>query len=285
MLTSLRLISLTLLTLLAFAANSVLCRLALDSENMDPMTFTALRLISGGAVLALLSLFKKPATLGSINSFGSLRGAIYLFVYALGFSYAYVSLPTATGALILFAAVQFSMLFLAWLGGRRMSRLETVGTLLSIGSFVYFVLPDLASPQALDLCVMALAGAAWGLYSRAGASSVNALQDTAANFLRCLPFALILLLIFGPGAEFNLAGIYYALASGMLASGLGYALWYQVLPKLDNSVAAVCQLSVPVIAAFGGVLFVAEPLTPHLLICATGILGGMLLVILAKQRS
>jgi drug/metabolite transporter (DMT)-like permease len=280
-----RLISLTLLTLLAFAANSVLCRLALDSENMDPMTFTAIRLISGGAALAFLSLFKRPATLGAITTFGSHRGALYLFVYALGFSYAYVSLPTATGALILFAAVQFSMLFFAWLGGRRMGRLETAGTVLSIGSFVYFVMPDLASPQALDLCVMAMAGTAWGLYSRAGASSANALQDTAANFLRCLPFALILLLVFGPRAELNSTGVYYALASGMLASGLGYALWYQVLPKLDNSVAAVCQLSVPVIAAFGGVLFVAESMTPHLLFCATGILGGMLLVIWAKKRS
>ncbi|MFT6898330.1 MAG: drug/metabolite transporter (DMT)-like permease [Paraglaciecola sp.] len=283
MLASFRLVSLTLLTLVAFAANSVLCRLALDVHHMDPMTFTAIRLASGAVILALMLLAKQPAALGSITHFGSHRGALYLFVYAVGFAYAYVTLPTATGALILFAAVQFTMLFLARLAGNRMIKLEALGTVISLSSFAYFVLPDLASPNALGLIVMAVAGVAWGLYSRAGANSADALLDTGANFIRCFPFAL-LLLFFIPVTELSVTAVYCALASGVLASGLGYALWYQVLPLLDNSVAAVCQLSVPLIAAFGGVLFVAEPLSLHLIISAAGILGGMLLVIIAKSR-
>lgn len=251
---------------------------------MDPMSFTGIRLASGAMLLAFLLGLKQPSVLKSIGRYGSRRGALYLFLYAVGFSFAYVSLPTATGALILFAGVQFSMLFLAWLGGRRMGNLEILGTWVSIGSFVYFVLPDLASPNSLGLAVMALSGTAWGLYSRVGANSANALHDTAANFIRCFPIALVLMLAFVPSGEFTTPGICYALGSGMLASGLGYALWYQVLPLLDNSIAAVCQLCVPLIAAFGGVVFVAEPLTWHLLVSSTGILGGILLVIMSKRR-
>lgn len=279
-----KLVLLTWVALVAFAANSVLCRLALDTEKMDPMSFTGLRLASGAVFLACLLWLKQPSDLKSIAHFGSYRGALYLLVYAVGFSIAYVSLPTATGALILFAAVQFSMLFLAWLKGHRMSRLEGLGTLISLGSFAYFVLPDLASPNAIGLLVMALAGTAWGLYSRAGAKSSNGLADTTANFIRCLPLALLLLLLFIPGASLSASGVYYALASGVLASGLGYAIWYQVLPLLDNSIAAVCQLCVPLIAAFGGIVFVTEPLTWHLLFSAAGILGGMLLVVWVKSR-
>lgn len=280
------LVSLTFLTLLAFAANSVFCRLALDEQSMDPMSFTGIRLASAALVLGLIMLVKAPKSVSSfksLNAYGSWRQASYLFAYAGAFSYAYVTLPTATGALILFAAVQFTMLFIGWFGGRRLSIMAAVGVLISLLSFVYFVLPELSSPSVIGLVVMALAGVAWGMYSLAGAKSTHALESTGANFLRCLPLGLILMAVFMPTANLTFEGIAYALASGALASGIGYAIWYQVLPLLDNSVAAVCQLSVPIIAAFGGVLLVDEPITSHLMLSSMGILGGMLLVTVAKK--
>ena len=161
--------------------------------------------------------------------------------------------------------------------------MAAVGVLISLLSFVYFVLPELSSPSVIGLVVMALAGVAWGMYSLAGAKSTHALESTGANFLRCLPLGLILMAVFMPTANLTFEGIAYALASGALASGIGYAIWYQVLPLLDNSVAAVCQLSVPIIAAFGGVLLVDEPITSHLMLSSMGILGGMLLVTVAKK--
>ncbi|WP_158771279.1 DMT family transporter [Paraglaciecola sp. L1A13] len=284
--TVLPLVSLTFLTLVAFAANSVFCRLALDEQNMDPMSFTGIRLTSAALVLGVIMLVKSPATLRSfsaLNAYGSWRQAGYLFAYAAGFSYAYVTLPTATGALILFAAVQFTMLLVARFSGHRMSALASSGVVISLVGFVYFVLPELSSPSLIGLMVMALAGVAWGMYSLAGAKSTHALESTSANFIRCLPLGLVLMAVFMPTASLTFEGVAYALASGALASGIGYAIWYQVLSQLDSSVAAVCQLSVPIIAAFGGVLLVDEPITAHLMLSSIAILGGMLLVILGKK--
>ncbi|GAC22614.1 MAG: EamA/RhaT family transporter [Alteromonadaceae bacterium] len=284
----LSLVSLTFITLIAFAANSVFCRLALDEQNMDPMSFTGLRIASAALVLGLIMLLKSPNSFRSftaLNAYGSWRQAGYLFAYAAGFSYAYVTLPTATGALILFAAVQFTMLFVARLSGNRMNAMASAGVVISLLGFVYFVMPELSSPSLVGLVVMALAGIAWGMYSLAGAKSTHALESTGSNFIRCLPFGLILMAVFMPTARLTFEGVSYALASGALASGIGYAIWYQVLPKLDSSVAAVCQLCVPIIAAFGGVLLVAEPITSHLLLSSIAILGGMLLVIVGKKKS
>lgn len=284
----LSLVSLTFITLIAFAANSVFCRLALDEQNMDPMSFTGLRIASAALVLGLIMLLKSPNSFRSftaLNAYGSWRQAGYLFAYAAGFSYAYVTLPTATGALILFAAVQFTMLFVARLSGNRMNAMASAGVVISLLGFVYFVMPELSSPSLVGLVVMALAGIAWGMYSLAGAKSTHALESTGSNFIRCLPFGLILMAVFMPTARLTFEGVSYALASGALASGIGYAIWYQVLPKLDSSVAAVCQLCVPIIAAFGGVLLVAEHITSHLLLSSIAILGGMLLVIVGKKKS
>lgn len=284
----LSLVSLTFITLIAFAANSVFCRLALDEQNMDPMSFTGLRIASAALVLGLIMLLKSPNSFRSftaLNAYGSWRQAGYLFAYAAGFSYAYMTLPTATGALILFAAVQFTMLFVARLSGNRMNAMASAGVVISLLGFVYFVMPELSSPSLVGLVVMALAGIAWGMYSLAGAKSTHALESTGSNFIRCLPFGLILMAVFMPTARLTFEGVSYALASGALASGIGYAIWYQVLPKLDSSVAAVCQLCVPIIAAFGGVLLVAEPITSHLLLSSIAILGGMLLVIVGKKKS
>lgn len=284
----LKISTLTFLALLAFAANSVLCRLALDTEQMDPANFTGIRLLSAAITLAILVRLNGRIKISKLLTFGSWKAAFYLFVYALGFSFAYVSLPTAAGALILFATVQFSMLGIAWYGGRRFTRVEIIGLLVSLLGLIYFLLPELRSSDfsAKDLAglfYMLLAGLGWALYTIAGKSSLAALPDTAANFIRLLPIALIIFLFANPISNLSWQGIIYAIGSGALASGMGYAIWYQVLPLLSPSVAAVCQLSVPILAAFGGLLLVNEPIESHLLASGAIILSGILLVILAPK--
>ncbi|WP_299080127.1 DMT family transporter [uncultured Paraglaciecola sp.] len=277
---------LTLLSLFAFAANSVLCRLALSSEQVDPLTFTTLRLLSAALTLTLIIAIKNKKHLISINQFGSYTGATYLFIYAAGFSYAYVTLGTATGALILFACVQFTMLLKGWLTGVEMSKQETLGISLSLLGFGYFVYPELNQPSLIGCILMSLAGIAWGLYSLNGAKSSQALLDTTSNFLRLLPVVLIgmVWIYFATGFQISLLGWLYTIASGALASGIGYGVWYFVLPHLKPSIAAVSQLSVPIWAALGGLALAAEPIDPHLALSASVILSGILLVILAKQN-
>lgn len=277
----------TLLSLFAFAANSVLCRLALNTEQVHPLDFTAIRLLSAAFTLLLIVAVKNKTNLSKITQFGSYAGAIYLFIYAAGFSYAYVTLGTATGALILFACVQFTMLFKGWLAGVKMGRQEFVGIGLSLLGFFYFVYPELDKPGLIGCVLMCIAGVAWGMYSLIGAKSTKPLLDTASNFTRLLPLILITLtwIYFTTGLQMSSAGWLYTIGSGALASGVGYSVWYVVLPHLKPSIAAVSQLSVPIWAALGGVLLVAEPIDLHLAISASVILGGILLVILAKQKN
>lgn len=279
--------SLTLLSLFAFAANSVFCRLALNTEQVDPLDFTVIRLLSAALTLALIVVIKSPINLREINHHGSYAGAISLFVYAAGFSYAYVTLTTATGALILFACVQFTMLLKGWLAGARMGRVESFGVVLSLVGFVYFVYPELQKPSLIGCVLMGTAGVAWGIYSLIGAKSTHPLFDTASNFIRLLPLVFIALiwLVMFTGIQMSLHGWLYTICSGALASGVGYSLWYRVLPQLKANIAAVCQLSVPIWAALGGVMLVAEPIDLHLTLSATVILGGILLVILAKHKT
>lgn len=279
-------IILTLVALFAFAANSVLCRLALNSEQVHPADFTAIRLLSAALTLALIIAIKNKTNISKISQFGSHAGALYLFIYAAGFSYAYVTLGTATGALILFACVQFTMLFKGWLAGAQMGKQELLGIGFSLLGFLYFVFPELEKPSLIGCLLMALAGIAWGMYSLIGAKSTNPLYDTASNFIRLAPIASICLLVmyFSSGINISLMGWLYTFASGALASGIGYSIWYQVLPRLKPSIAAVCQLSVPIWAALGGILLVNEPIDLHLSVSATVILGGILLVILTKKQ-
>ncbi|MEP0355382.1 MAG: DMT family transporter [Paraglaciecola sp.] len=279
-------IPLTLIALFAFAANSVFCRLALNSEQVPPLDFTVIRLISAAFVLAVIVILQNKIKLTQITNYGSYIGAVYLFIYAAGFSYAYVSLGTATGALVLFACVQFTMLFMAWLNGSRMGLQEYIGVLLSVAGFVYFVMPELEKPSLVGCILMAIAGIAWGLYSRVGSKSTQPLYDTASNFLRLIPISILGLAFVILNSELSITtmGWVYTIASGALASGVGYAIWYLVLPNLAPSIAAVCQLSVPIWAAAGGLLLVNEPLDMHMLVSATVILGGILLVILAKAN-
>ena len=276
--------SFTLLALLAFAANSILCRLALSLESLPPLDFTVIRIIAAALTLWLLLLARNKAQLSKITQYGSTTGAAYLLVYLVGFSFAYVQLGTASGALLLFAAVQFTMLSANRLSGHRLNTLETVGVVISLIGFVYFVFPQLNASDTLSCISMILAGIAWGLYSLTGARSVAPLEDTASNFIRLVPFAFIGMVIIYLQGEFNysLSGVMYAVLSGALASGLGYALWYLVLPKLPSSLAAVSQLSVPIWAALGGLWLVDEALTLHLILSAALVLGGIAVVILSR---
>lgn len=273
---------LTVLALVSFAANSVLCRLALDSGTIDAASFTIIRMLSGIVMLWLLVAVRGKGT--GVRGVGSWRGAGCLFLYAIAFSYAYMLLETATGALILFGSVQLSMLIATLFTGLRLSRVEWIGLLVSISGFAYLMLPGAAAPSVVGFILMALAGLAWAGYTLIGRGSKSPLRDTYSNFVRTAPMLLPLLVVMALSRYISLEGALYAALSGALASGVGYALWYAALGGLSGLQAGVLQLLVPVIAAFGGVLIVAEPLTGRLVVASLLILGGILAVIVSGQR-
>ncbi len=281
---SVKIAALTALAMVAFAANSVLNRIALAEGEADALTYTGVRLASG-ALMLMVILAWRGARPGWGRMGGSTAGALALFLYAIEFSYAYLDLAAGTGALLLFAAVQLGMLGWAIGQGERPGGLEWVGFAAAVLFLVFLVLPGVTAPEPLGAALMILAGLAWAAYTLIGRGSAAPLVDTGGNFLRCLPVALLLIL---PGLfaqTTSLMGWLYAIASGALASGLGYAIWYSVLPALERSTAAYVQLSVPAIAAVGGVLFIAEPLTLRLVLCSLGILGGVALALWgADQR-
>lgn len=265
----------------AFAANSLLCRMALKNTTIDAASFTAVRIISGALVLWLI--IRLRGLPGRVD--GNWSSALALFVYAAGFSFAYVKLPTATGALILFCAVQATMIGYGLWRGERLQKLQFGGLLLAAGGLLGLLAPGLSAPPLDSAALMLVAGVAWGIYSLRGKSFGNPTTATAGNFLRAVPLALLLSLLALPAAALDGAGVLYAMASGGLASGLGYALWYAALPGLSATNAATLQLSVPVIAAAGGVVLLGEVITLQLLLSSAGILGGIALVIGAKKPS
>ncbi|MCW9052396.1 MAG: DMT family transporter [Motiliproteus sp.] len=273
------------MALLAFAANSVLCRLALGSELIDAGSFTVIRLLSGAIVLGLIVLFKQRKN--SISSHGSWKGAFYLFAYAACFSFAYRYLDTASGALILFASVQLTMLGISLLQRNRFNRYEWCGILMALSGLVYLLLPSATTPAWQGFLLMAVAGVAWGGYSLLGRGSSNPLADTCSNFVRTIPLCLPLIIwaLSDLSANFSASseGVMYAVLSGAVASGIGYSIWYTALRGLSATVASVSQLSVPIIAALGGVIFVGESLSLQLLIASVLTLGGVGLVIMAKK--
>lgn len=276
-----RLALIVVLAMLAFAANSLLCRLALKTTGIDAGSFTSLRLASGAAVLWLLVRWRGPATPPG----GSWLAAAALFIYAAGFSFAYLSLPTAVGALLLFGAVQMTMIGTGLWRGERLQALQTAGFVLALGGLLSLLAPGLGSaPPPLSAALMLAAGVAWGVYSLLGKRLGNPSVATAGNFLRALPFCLVLSLAGLARINLDTAGVIYALASGGIASGLGYALWYAALPALAATTAASLQLSVPVLAALGGVLFLGEAISWQLLLSSLAILGGIGLVIGGKKR-
>lgn len=268
--------SLTLLALLAFAANSVLCRLALGTLSIDAASFTAVRLVSGAITLvALLALRHRSGTVSSWVLAGSWRGAAFLWLYAASFSFAYVQLDTATGALLLFGTVQLTMIITSLLRGERLSGLEWLGLWIAVSGFLYLIVPGLTAPTRLGFMLMVISGIAWGFYTLNGRGSSRPLADTAGNFVRAAPFALLLYLPFTDSILISSHGFWLAVASGALASGIGYALWYTVLPALSGIQASVLQLSVPILAAIGGAVIVRELLTTHLLVATLLLLGGI----------
>lgn len=270
---------LTLLAMVAFAANSLLCRLALRTTAIDPATFTAVRLFAGAAMLAVLVALRRHRPGGTWAS------ALALFAYAAAFSFAYVRLPAGTGALLLFGAVQVTMHAWGLWSGERLSGLQTLGLLLATAGLVGLLLPGLTAPPLGSAAAMLLAGVAWGVYSLRGKRGGDPTSATAGNFLRSLPFALLLVLVAARPVGPDAAGVLYAIASGALASGLGYAVWYAVLPSLRATTAASVQLSVPVIAALGAVLLLAEPITLRLVLGSVAVLGGVALALRTPTRT
>ncbi len=273
-----RTLVLTSLAMLAFAGNSLLCRFALKHTAIDPASFTTIRLFSGAVTLWLVARARRGTPAGG----GNWLSALALFAYAAGFSFAYVSLPAATGALLLFGAVQATMIGHGIRAGERLGRMQLVGLMLACAGLVGLLLPGLSAPPLAGSVFMLGAGLAWGIYSLRGKAAGNPLRVTAGNFLRAAPIAAALSVFMMNGTALDHAGIGYAVLSGALASGIGYAIWYTALPALKATQAAIVQLSVPVIAALGGILFLGEPLTLRLALTSAAILGGIALVILEK---
>jgi len=275
-----RAIALTALAMLAFAGNSLLCRVALARTGIDAASFTTVRIAAGALTLwALVRL-----TQGGQPVAGSWRSALALFAYAAGFSFAYLSLTAATGALLLFGAVQASMIGHGLWAGERPRQLALLGMLLAFGGLIGLLLPGLSAPPLLGSLLMLGAGAAWGVYSLRGRSAGDPTRATAGNFLRAVPLAAALSLVTLHRASLDPAGVASAVVSGAVASGIGYAIWYTALPALKAVQAATVQLSVPVIAALGGIALLGEPVTLRLVWTSLAILGGIALVIADRSR-
>ncbi|WP_028627976.1 DMT family transporter [Metapseudomonas resinovorans] len=275
-----RTLLLTALAMLAFAGNSLLCRLALKETAIDAASFTAIRIASGALMLWLLLRLRHTP----LASTGNWRAALALFVYAAAFSYAYLQLDAGAGALLLFGAVQLCMVVFGLLRGERLNPQQALGFALATGGLVVLLLPGATAPPLVGGLLMLLAGLAWGVYTLLGRQAGLPLAATAGNFIRALPFAALLLLPFIDQLTLDLPGLIYALLSGALTSGIGYAIWYSALPGLGALQAASVQLSVPVLAALGGALLLGETISLRLALVSLAVLGGIALVLRAKLQ-
>jgi len=271
---------LTLVTLIAFASNSILCRLALGTRLIDAATFTAVRLVSGAIVLALLVALRD-------NKMPKLQvkwsGAVALFAYAAPFSFSYLRIPAAVGALVLFGAVQATMIGFDLLKGKKLHRTELLGLFLAVGGLILLMMPGISSPDPLGAGLMALAGIAWGLYSLQGRGVTDPLAATTGNFAFSVVFVLPLLAANSAASSVTTKGLLIAVASGALASGIGYAIWYTALRGLTPTQAGIVQLLVPVLAAIGGVLFLGEAVSVRLLVSGAIILSGVGLAVMGRR--
>lgn len=266
----------------AFAANSLLCRLALGARLIDAASFTSARLISGAVLLAVLVAWRQRARPWS--GFDP-WAALALFVYAIAFSYAYLSLTAGTGALVLFGAVQITMIVFGLAAGERLSVSGWCGLALALAGLVYLVAPGLGAPPLAAALLMAVAGLAWGIYSLRGRGISDPLRATASNFIWSVPLALLASALLSNQQHVTPRGLALAIASGALASGLGYVIWYAAVRRLAALRAAAVQLSVPVIAAFGGVLLLDETLTGRLGLASVAVLGGIAMVLHSRVPS
>jgi drug/metabolite transporter (DMT)-like permease len=296
---------LTLVAMIAFAGNSLLCRLALKQTTIDAASFTFIRIISGAIALWLIVEFRRrlivdrtasplverspnssPVTRhSSLPQAGSWPSALALFAYAAAFSFAYISLSAGTGALLLFGAVQATMIIWGLRKGERLRMRQCVGLGFALGGLVALLFPGLSAPSVGGSILMLGAGIAWGIYSLRGKTAGDPASATAGNFLRAVPLAAVLSIALLPWASLNSTGIGYAILSGAIASGVGYAIWYTALPGLKAASAATVQLSVPVLAAVGGIIFLGESITLRFLFASAAVLGGIALVVIEKRRA
>jgi drug/metabolite transporter (DMT)-like permease len=278
MINGMRVVILTLLAMAAFASNSLLCRLALRQTTIDAASFTLIRLLSGVIALWLIVITRKPGR----TTAGNWTSALALFAYAAAFSFAYISLSVGTGALLLFGMVQATMIFWGLRKGERLNARQWFGLAIALGGLVALVFPGLSAPPIGGALLMTGAGIAWGIYSLRGKGAGDPTSVTAGNFWRSVVFAAVLSMALLRWTNLDPAGIRYAIVSGAIASGVGYVIWYSALPGLKATTAATVQLSVPVLAAVGGILFLSESITLRLLLASLLILGGIGLVIIEK---
>jgi drug/metabolite transporter (DMT)-like permease len=272
---------LTAFALTAFAFNSILCRMALATGEIDAASFTVIRLVSGTVTLAAFILAAGKTR--NIAKNGNWASAFFLFTYAIAFSFAYLGLTTATGALILFGCVQLTMFGVSLYRGVRPEALEWIGLGVAFGGLVYLVLPGLAAPPLINAILMAAAGIAWGFYTLRGKGSEDPLADTAGNFLRSIPMVIVVGAISISSMHVSIRGAILAILSGAIASGIGYSVWYAALKHHTSTRAAVLQLSVPIIAAVGGLVLLSETASLRLLIAAALILGGIGLTLVHRS--
>lgn len=274
-------VALTAITLVAFASNSLLCRLALANGSIDPVSFTSLRIVSGAATLWIVSALLRRRS----RPKGSWLSATMLALYAIAFSLAYVSLSVGTGALILMGAVQGTMIVGGIRAGERLKPTQWMGLLIALGGTVYLVSPGITAPPVASSILMAVAGLAWGVYSLRGRGNEDPISATTDNFIRAAPMALIMSLIQIGEVRWSTHGILLALLSGSLTSGIGYVVWYAALRGLTATRAAIVQLAVPVITAIGGVMILSEVITTRLVIASLAVVGGVGLAVLLRVRT
>lgn len=273
-------IALTAAAMAAFAANSVLCRLALGASLIDAASFATIRTVSGAVILGII-LTLRP---GKVRAKPDWRSIVTLYLYMVFFAFAYLFLSAGTGALVLFGAVQLTMFIVALRSGEHFSPISWAGLVLAIGGFVYLVSPGVTAPDPLGAALMAVAGIAWGFYSLVGRSAGDPVEATAYNFIFSVPLVVITSLVFLGDFQLSPTGAAYAVASGAIASGIGYVIWYAALRGLTATSAATVQLSVPVIAAIGGVLLMSEDVTLRLVVASLATLGGVALVLTQRNR-
>ena len=278
---SARIVLLTALAMLAFAANSLLCRLALLHSSIDPASFSSVRLVSGALALALIVRLKSGRTPSTRPDWPA---AAMLFGYVACFSFAYVTLSAGTGALILFGTVQLTMLTAGLWAGESFRPLAWAGFALAVGGLVYLLSPGITAPAPMGATLMAIAGVSWGGYSLRGRGVADPLAATAGNFLRAVPFTLALSLFLSMQSHASFTGVALAVASGALTSGIGYVIWYAALAGLSAMRAATVQLSVPPVAALGAVMALSESVTPRWALASAAILGGIFLVLASRSQ-
>ncbi len=276
-----RVFVLTLLAMIAFASNSLLCRAALKETSIDAASFTFVRIFAGAAALWLILTMRRTTS----QSSGNWISALALFAYAAAFSFAYNTLSAGTGALLLFGAVQATMILWGFRKGERLDPIQIAGLVVAVAGLVLLVLPGLSAPPLIGSILMLSAGVAWGVYSLRGKTAGDPIAATSGNFLRAVPFAALVSIVMIRHARLDSLGVVYAFISGAITSGLGYVIWYAALGGLKAASAATVQLSVPVLAATGGILLLGEPITLRYAIASVAVLGGIFLVVIETRSA